>query len=139
MNFTYQPAFPITESTGLPQNFDFTRLDADIVDRDCFANTLGNDQREVGQISLRLKADLGFAELSSTSAYDTITQSSRGDQFPYTAASSINPAPPFPFFDGTQTQFVDFETFSQEVRLTSTDDNDSVSYTHLTLPTNREV
>ena len=124
LNFTYQPAFPIDNATGLPQNFDFARLDADIVDRDFFANNLGNDQREVGQISLRLKADLGFAELSSTSAYDTITQSSRGDQFPYTAASSINPAPPFPFFDGTQTQFVDVETFSQEVRLTSTNDSD---------------
>ena len=123
MNFTYQPAFPIDNATGLPQNFDFTRLDADIVDRDFFANNLGNDQREVGQISLRLKADLGFAELLSTSAYDSITQSSRGDQFPYTAASSINPAPPFPFFDGTQTQFVDVETFSQELRLTSTDDS----------------
>ena len=124
LNFTYQPAFPIDQSTGLPQNFDFTRLDADIVDREFFANNLGNDQREVGQISLRVKADLGFAELALTSAYDTITQSSRGDQFPYTAASSINPAPPFPFFDGTQTQFVDVETFSQEVRLTSTDDSD---------------
>ena len=124
LNFTYQPAFPIAEGTGLPQNFDFTRLDADIVDRDFFANNLGNDQREVGQISLRVKADLGFAELALTSAYDTITQSSRGDQFPYTAASSINPAPPFPFFDGTQTQFVDVETFSQEVRLTSTNDSD---------------
>ena len=123
LNFTYQPAFPIDNATGLPQNFDFTRLDADIVDRDFFANNLGNDQREVGQISLRLKADLGFAELLSTSAYDSITQSSRGDQFPYTAASSINPAPPFPFFDGTQTQFVDVETFSQELRLTSTDDS----------------
>ena len=124
LNFTYQPASPIDLSTGLPQNFDFTRLDADIVDREFFANNLGNDQREVGQISLRVKADLGFAELALTSAYDTITQSSRGDQFPYTAASSINPAPPFPFFDGTQTQFVDVETFSQEVRLTSTDDSD---------------
>ena len=124
LNFTYQPASPIDRSTGLPQNFDFTRLDADIVDREFFANNLGNDQREVGQISLRVKADLGFAELALTSAYDTITQSSRGDQFPYTAASSINPAPPFPFFDGTQTQFVDVETFSQEVRLTSTDDSD---------------
>ena len=124
LNFTYQPASPIDRNTGLPQNFDFTRLDADIVDREFFANNLGNDQREVGQISLRVKADLGFAELALTSAYDTITQSSRGDQFPYTAASSINPAPPFPFFDGTQTQFVDVETFSQEVRLTSTDDSD---------------
>ena len=124
LNFTYQPASPIDRDTGLPQNFDFTRLDADIVDREFFANNLGNDQREVGQISLRVKADLGFAELALTSAYDTITQSSRGDQFPYTAASSINPAPPFPFFDGTQTQFVDVETFSQEVRLTSTDDSD---------------
>ena len=47
----------------------------------------------------------------------------RDSQFPYTAASSINPAPPFPFFDGTQTQFVDVETFSQELRLTSTDDS----------------
>ena len=84
---------------------------------------MGNDQREVGQISLRLKADLGFAELASTTAYDTIEQLSRGDQFPYTIASTLNPSAAFfNLFDGTQTQFVDVEAFSQELRLTSTND-----------------
>ena len=122
LNFTFQGAFADT-ATGLPTGIDFTFGDADLVERDFVANNLGNDQREVGQISLRLKADLGFAELASTTAYDTIEQLSRGDQFPYTIASTLNPSAAFfNLFDGTQTQFVDVEAFSQELRLTSTND-----------------
>ena len=122
LNFTFQGAFADT-TTGLPTGIDFGFGDADLVEREFVANNLGNDQRDVGQISLRLKADLGFAELASTTAYDFIEQSSTGDQFPYTIASTVNPAAAFfNLFDGTQTQFVDVEAFSQELRLTSTND-----------------
>ncbi|WP_010408710.1 TonB-dependent receptor [Citromicrobium sp. JLT1363] len=118
LNYTYQPAI-IDPATGLPTAFDFTINDADLVDRDFYANNLGLDDRDIDQVSLRVAIDLGFGELKSISAYDRITQSTGSDQFPYTAASSITPSPAFPFYDATQSQFFDVETFSQEVRLTS--------------------
>ncbi len=121
LNFSYQPAV-IDTATGLPSAFDFSINDSDIVARDFFANNLGLDDRDVDQLSLRVNFDLDFADLSFVSAYDKITQSTGSDQFPYTAASQVTPAPPFPFFDGIQSQFIDVETFSQEVRLTSKND-----------------
>ena len=90
--------------------------------RDFYANNLGLDDRDIDQLSLRVNFDLGFADLKFVSAYDKITQSTASDQFPYSAASQITPSPAFPFFDGTQSQFFDVETFSQEVRLTSKSD-----------------
>lgn len=118
LNFSYQPAI-IDPASGLPTAFDFTINDADLVARDFFANNLGLDDRDIDQLSLRVNIDLGFADLKFISAYDRITQSTASDQFPYSAASTITPSPAFPFFDGTQSQFFDIETFSQEVRLTS--------------------
>ncbi|MEM7741992.1 MAG: TonB-dependent receptor, partial [Pseudomonadota bacterium] len=94
--------------------------DADVVQREFSANNKGFDEREVGQLSLRWAYDLGWASFSSTTAYDWLEQSVGGDQFPYTANSTINPG--ISFFDGTQTQFIDVEAFSQEIRLTSPDD-----------------
>ncbi|MEM8696412.1 MAG: TonB-dependent receptor [Pseudomonadota bacterium] len=118
LNYTYQPAI-VDRTTGLPTAFDFTIADADLVERDFFANNLGLDDRDVDQISLRMNFDLDFADLRLVSAYDRITQSAGSDQFPYTRASQITPSPAFPFFDGIQSQFIDVETFSQEIRLTS--------------------
>lgn len=118
LNFTYQPTV-VDRATGLPSAFDFSISDADLVERDFFANNLGLDDRDFEQLSLRVNADLGFADLLLTSAYDHIEQSTGSDQFPYTAASQITPAPPFPFFDGIQNQFFEISTFSQEARLIS--------------------
>lgn len=121
LNFSYQPAI-IDPASGLPTAFDFSINDANLVARDFYANNLGLDDRDIDQLSLRVNFDLGFADLKFVSAYDKITQSTASDQFPYSAASQITPSPAFPFFDGTQSQFFDVETFSQEVRLTSKSD-----------------
>ena len=121
LNYTYQPAI-IDPATGLPTAFDFSINDADLVSRDFYANNLGLDNRDIDQLSLRIAIDLGFGEFKSISAYDHITQSTGSDQFPYTAASQITPSPAFPFYDATQSQFFDVETFSQELRLTSNSD-----------------
>ncbi|OAO03530.1 TonB-dependent receptor [Sphingomonadales bacterium EhC05] len=121
LNYSYQPAI-IDRATGLPTAFDFTINDANLVERDFFANNLGLDDRDIDQLSLRVNFDLGFGDLKFISAYDKITQSTASDQFPYSAASQITPSPAFPFFDGTQSQFFEVETFSQEVRLTSKSD-----------------
>ncbi len=121
LNYTYQPAV-INCTTGLPDSFDFSIADADLVSDEFFANNLGSDKREIYRLSLSVNFNVGFADLSLVSSYDSLEQSIKGDQFPYTAASSINPAPPYPFFDGTQTQYVDTNSFSQEIRLTSKSD-----------------
>lgn len=121
LNFSYQPAV-IDTTTGLPSAFDFSIADADLVERDFSANNLGSDDREAQQFSVRVNADLGWATLRSVTAFDKIEQLNFADQFPYSAASTTNPAPAFPFFDGLQSQFVDISAFSQEVRLTSADD-----------------
>lgn len=121
LNFSYQPAI-VDPATGLPTSFDFSINDADLVERNFYANNLGLDDRDIDQLSLRVNLDLGFADLKFISAYDRLTQSTGSDQFPYTAASQITPSPAFPFFDATQSQFFDVEAFSQEVRLTSKSD-----------------
>ncbi len=121
LNYSYQPAI-VDPATGLPVAFDFSINDADLVERNFFANNLGLDNRDIDQLSLRINLDLGFADLKFISAYDRLTQSTGSDQFPYTAASQITPSPAFPFFDATQSQFFDVEAFSQEVRLTSKSD-----------------
>lgn len=121
LNFTFQ-GLTIDRVTGF--NDGFGTPDADDVDREFFANNLGTDDREIFQLALRLKADLGFAELTSATAYDSITQATTGDQFPYTQATSENAF--FNIFgifsDGTQTQFTDVDAISSELRLTSTTD-----------------
>lgn len=121
LNYTYQPAV-VDLNTGFPVAFDFSIADADLVQQDFVANNLGSDKRDVSQISLRLNYDMDWAVLRSVTAWDQLDQLAGADQFPYTYASSITPAPPFPFFDGTQTQHVDVDAFSQELRLTSMDD-----------------
>ncbi len=122
LNFSYQPAI-IDPVSGLPTTFDFAIADADLVERDFSANNLGLDDRDIDQLSLRVNFDLDFADLRFVTAYDKITQSTGSDQFPYSAASSVTPSPAFPFFDGIQSQFIDIETLSQEVRLTSKADS----------------
>ena len=121
LNYTYQPAV-VDKTTGLPTAFDFTIADADLVEREFTANNLGVDKRDSEQVSLRINADLGFATFRSVTAYDHIEETTFSDQFPYTAASTVTPAPPFPLGDGIQSQHIEVEAISQELRLTSPDD-----------------
>ncbi len=119
LNFTFQPVLTDPQ-TGFVSGFDFGRSSANLVQRDFSATNLGFDSRNAGQLSLRLNYDFGWGTFRSVSAYDSITQTTGGDQFPYSANSTINPG--ITFFDGTQTQYVDVEAFSQEFRLSSRDD-----------------
>lgn len=121
INFTYQPVI-FDRVTGFPSAFDFTIADADLVERNFFSNNPGRDERNVTQVSLRLNYEFDWGVLRSVTAYDSLDQTVSGDQFPYSAATTVTPAPPFPFFDGTQNQHVDVEAVSQEIRLTSRDD-----------------
>jgi len=118
LNFTFQGVStdPLTgEVDGFPGI-----QDSNVVQRQFSANNPGFDDRTVTQASLLIEYDLGFATLKSTTAWDDIEQSTGGDQFPYSANSTFNPG--ISFFDGTQTQFIDVEAISQEIRLTSPSD-----------------
>ena len=121
LNFTFQGA--ITDpATGLVTAADFSIADANQVQRTFIANNEGFDDREVFQASLRWKYDLGFAEIQSATAYDSIFQVTGGDQFPYTAQTSLNTAAGaigFALGDGTQTQHIDIDAISSDFRLVS--------------------
>ena len=122
LNFSYQPAV-VDRVTGLPSAFDFGISDADLVEREFSANNEGVDERDASQLSMRVNAELSFATLSSVTSYDKVEQTNYADQFPYTRATQITVAPPFPFFDGIQSGYFDVEAVSQEFRLTSRSEN----------------
>ena len=94
--------------------------DADFVTRRFSANNRGNDRRDHTQASLRIQYETEWATVRSVTAYDKIEQSAYSDQFPYTANTTANPG--LSFFDGIQSQHIDVEAISQELRVTSRDD-----------------
>ncbi|GAA0481535.1 TonB-dependent receptor [Parasphingorhabdus litoris] len=119
LNYTFQG---VTTDPVTGEVIGFASLaDANAVQRRFSANNRGFDDRKVSQISLLINYDLGFGNLSSATAWDKLRQSIGGDQFPYSANTTVNPG--ISFSDGTQTQFVDVEAVSQEIRLTSYDDS----------------
>lgn len=120
LNFTFQPA--IVGPDGRPTGFDFARGDANQVDRDFFANNLGDNDRDIDELALKVDYDADWATFTLIGSWNRIEEGVTGDQPPYTAASSINPFEGFPFADGTQTQFLDVEAFSGELRIVSPDD-----------------
>ena len=120
INFQYQPA--LYGPDGFPTAFDFTIADADQVDRNFYANNLGDNNRDIDEFSLKLNYSGGWGTLTSITSVNRVEEYVGGDQFPYSAATSITPAPPFPFFDGGQNQFTDVDAWSQELRMTSPGD-----------------
>ncbi|WP_133469839.1 TonB-dependent receptor [Paraglaciecola marina] len=118
LQFTYQ-GVSTDPTTGEVDGFTGI-ADSNVVQRRLSANNLGFDQREIGQLSLRVNYETDLGVLQAVSSYDTIDQINGGDQFPYTANTTANPG--ISFFDGTQTQYVDVTTLSQDIRFVSNDD-----------------
>lgn len=123
LNHGYQPALigpdGVTLDPNNPFPFDFTRGDANLVDRNFKATNIGEGRRDIDEVSLKIDYDAVAATLTSITSWNQVTESITGDQFPYTASLTRS------FFngtfvvDGTQTQFVDVGAWSQELRLTS--------------------
>lgn len=124
-NFVYQPTIfgpdGRTLSTTAPYNFpfDYTRLDANDTSIPYTANNLGYNERDIREAALKVDYDMGFATLTSTSSYNKIEEFLSTDQFPYTAARSYYVPAFYSNVDGTVTQYLDVEAWSQELRLTS--------------------
>lgn len=125
-NFRYQPAILTADGlsldSSLPFPFDFaspSSNDADIVDRRFNQTNLGVNDREISEAALKLELDVGGGTLTSITSTNNVMEFISGDQFPYTAALTQ-------FFlggeDGGQTQFEELQSWSQEVRFTSDDD-----------------
>ena len=119
LNYTFQGV--TVDDAGSVTGFAAAEaVDADSVQRQFFANNRGVDDRDIGQVSLRLAYDFGFGRLISVTAYDWLNQFIAGDTFPYTA--DRGPILEGALVEGTQTQFVDVKAFSQDLRLQSPDD-----------------
>ncbi|MBU2979532.1 TonB-dependent receptor [Alteromonas sp. C1M14] len=118
--YTYQ-GVTISPDTGEVIGYqDASAFDSNIVRRNTAANNKGFDERQTSQLSVRVNYVLDWATLKSVTAYDTLEQRNGADQFPYSANTSVNPG--ISFSDGTQSQFVDVEAISQDLRFMSNDD-----------------
>lgn len=120
--------------------------DADDTDKPIQNNNPGNNEREFVSASFKLDWDLGFATLTGISSYDDISEVSSGDNvfflppedaenywnydffFGCLRDGQSNPACAFlgpfpgtqdPYIDLSQNQYLEVESFSQEIRLTS--------------------
>jgi iron complex outermembrane receptor protein len=100
--------------------FQFGAAGADDTSLPFVANNEDVGERQTQGISLRIEKELDWATLTSVTAWDQLTSLTRADQFPYSALA--NGVDTVPFGDGTQSQYTDMESWSQEVRLTSAAD-----------------
>ena len=127
-NFNYQPAIIGTDTLTLDSRssfpFDYSSQDANQVSRDFIANNLGENEREMDEVSLKIEYQADFATFTSITSWHRLEEFLAGDQFPYTAGLTRSFANNTLVVDGGQTQFIDMNAFSQEFRLTSSDKDD---------------
>jgi iron complex outermembrane receptor protein len=90
-------------------------------------NNAGQNDRDIYNVSLRLNYETDAGTFTSVTSYDTLEEILTGDQFDFLPIeeSFFFTAPP-EFgglgFDLTQSQFLDVEAISQEIRFTSPED-----------------
>lgn len=108
--------------------FDFVG-DADNTDVDIIANRIGENERDITSVSLKLDYETDFATITSVTSWDDQEEFYAASAFPYecnpTCPVSLATTP-ISFFLGASPQlvkvFTEVEAFSQEIRLTSSDD-----------------
>ncbi|HZU64060.1 MAG TPA: TonB-dependent receptor [Novosphingobium sp.] len=120
LNLTYQPANlnadGVTLNTANP--FDYSRGDANQVNRTFYANNIGISKRTIASASLRSAYEFDFATLSSVTAFTHVEEGFASDQYPYTATrdAMVNGVM---VGDGVQSQWTSSDAISEEIRLTS--------------------
>jgi len=82
------------------------------------------DHRTLTDVSLRMSDDLGFATLSSVTAYNHVEEFYGGDGYPYANTTTLQLIPGTNLFDAdaTASQYLDVQAESEEIRLTSRSD-----------------
>jgi len=85
-------------------------------------NNPGVNERDLSNISLKLDWDFPSGTLTAISSYDTLEELLTGDAFDFIpTAESIGVA--FGFTDQNQSQYLEVDSLSQEIRFTSLGDN----------------
>jgi iron complex outermembrane recepter protein len=114
-NGLINPADPVNFS--IPGN-------ANLVSDTFISRDIGTDHRTIGEISLKLAYDVGFATLSSVSAWNHVEEFYGGDGYPYGNTNTLQLIPGSNAFDvdASATQYLDVDARSEELRLTSRSD-----------------
>lgn len=113
--FVYQPTHINADCTADLNNlFDFSRLDANRVQKFFCNNNAGLNTRDLDEVTVKADYAMGFATLTGIFSHNKIGEYIAADQFPYTASKEIAAG-----LDGTQTQYSDTTANSYELRLTS--------------------
>jgi iron complex outermembrane recepter protein len=108
--------------------------DADDTDTPVRVNNRGTNERDMYTVSLKLDFDTAYGTFTSITAYDDLQELLTGDQFNFVppAESLINFFPigaiirdltGDPFADLSQTQYLETDAWSQEIRFTSPAEN----------------
>ena len=112
------PGAPISlgHGNGDPDSVNDTSLPVRV-------NNAGVNERDLGNLALKLDWNLANGvTLTSITSYDTLEELLTGDAFDFVpTAESIGVA--FGFTDQNQSQFLDVDALSQEIRLTSPGEN----------------
>lgn len=88
---------------------DLAAQGANLTGLNYVANNPDRGTRETSGLSLKVDASFGWADLKSVTTFNELTTSSVADAGPYISVLS----------DGTQHSFVDVDSWSQEIRLSS--------------------
>lgn len=121
--WVYQPTVFADDGVSLGPGdfpFDFSQVDANNTSVPFTANNLGFNDRDIDEIALKMDFDLGGAILTSTTSWNSLEEFFSQDQFPYTASTTTFNA--FGMVDGTATQYLDVDAWSQEFRISSDTD-----------------
>ncbi|KKC24179.1 TonB-dependent receptor [Sphingomonas sp. SRS2] len=120
-NFLYQPvkyASPTSCFLDPANPFGGPAPDANRVSRRYCANNAGSNKRTIANISLRLQKSADWGTITNTLSWVNVEEFGKADQFPYTASRNL-----FGFADGAQTQFETFDSWQNEFRVASSNDN----------------
>ncbi len=114
LNFQFQSVAFDGDTCNTSNPFGGPAPDANRVVRTFCANNLGFNERNIDELSLKVVYDGDGVTFTNILSYNRVTEYGQGDQFPYTNEVDI-----FGIFDGTQTQYVDVDAWSEEFRMAS--------------------
>ena len=103
--------------------FTFAAPDANNTDVTYEQNNRGENDRDIFEAALKLDYETSFATFTSITAFNQLEEWYGSDQAPYSESLTQYPfGPAWGPYDGIAQQYWDVEAFSQEVRLTSPDE-----------------
>ena len=121
LNFWLQPTLVNSDGTlDLENLFAGTELGADLVQTEFYANNRGINEREILEVSANYELLGDWGRFQSITSITSLEEFFGGDQVPYTRSTTASLG--FAGLDGTQSQFVDWQAWSQEFRLSSPTD-----------------